>query len=174
MNVSKVNRNSAAINRKMRLNDYANKYDKSIVKNNLTRIQIPQNNQVNQNINNNLYQKSNLNIIKNNKLGSLTFIKSLPSHIIKKQFYITPSKLESNNNLNKITPDLKTEKNEDSLSTFPLTKESMIITPQKHNENIEEIKNNQRSLSCAHRSLNKNGNNKEGIIFVKKKIQGSH
>ena len=176
MNVSKVNRNSVAMTRKIRLNDYANKHDKNIVKNNLTRIQIPQNNQINQNISNNLYQKSNFNIQNNNQSGSLTFIKSLPSHIIKKQFYITPSKLESNNNLNKITPDLKTDKNEDSLSTFPLTKESMIVTPQKHentNENIEEVKNNQRSLSCAHRSLNKNGNNKEGIVFVKKKIQGN-
>ena len=178
MNVSKVKRNSMITTRKIRLNDYANKHDKNIVKNNLIRIQVPQNNKQNLINNNNLYLKSEFNIqkIKKDQSGSLTYIKSLPSHIVKKQYYITPSKVESNKNINKHPNDPKNEKNEDSLSTFPVTKESMIITPQKHeniNESIEEVKNNQRSLSCEHRSLNKNGKIKEGMIFVKKKIQGS-
>ena len=170
MKVCKVKRNSMITIRKLRLNDYANKHDKNIVKNNITRIQIPQNNKPKSNINNNLYLKSEFNIQKNkiDDSGSLAYIKSLPSHINKKQFYITPSKLKNKDNNNN-PPDVKTEKNEESLSTFPITKENMIITPQK-NENDEENKNNQRSLSCAQRSLNKTGKN---MIFVKKKIQGN-
>ena len=171
MNVSKVKRNSLAQPRKLRLNDYAAKHDRNIVKNSLPRIQVPQTNKINGENNNNIYLKSEFNIQKNNQSGSLTYIKSLPSHIVKKQFYITPSKIDSNKNINKFSADVKTEKNEDSLSTFPLTKESMIITPHK-DEKVEEIKNNQRSLSCAHRSLNKSGMGKESIIFVAKKIQG--
>ena len=177
MNVCKIKRNSVITTRKLRLNDYANKHDKKIVKNNIARIQVPQTNKVNQKNNNNLYLKSEFNIQKNNNdpYNSLTYIKSVPSHIVKKQFFITPTKVESNKNTHN-PAEVKTEKNEDSLSTFPLTKESMVITPQKNevmNDINEEKKNNQRSLSCAQRSVNKNIINKEGMIFVKKKIQGS-
>ena len=172
MKVCKVKRNSMITIRKLRLNDYANRHDKNIVKNNISRIQIQQNNNQKPNINNNLYLKSEFNIQKNKnpQADSLTYIKSLPSQIKKKQFYITPSKLKNLNNIN--SPQLvKTEKNEESISTFPITKENLVITPQKNeNEIDEEKKNNQRSLSCAQRSLNKNGKN---MIFVKKKIQGN-
>ena len=177
MNVCKVKKNSMIIPRKMRLNDYANKHDKNMAKHNVNRLS-QQNNKVDNKPNSNIYLKSEFNIQKNNydTLGSLTYIKSVPSHIVKKQFYITPSKLEANKNRIKITPEIKTEKNEDSLSTFPLTKESMIITPQKNqnmNENNDDQKNNQRSLSCAQRNKNKVLKNKENILFVKKKVQGS-
>ena len=178
MNVCKVKRNSVVTTRKLRLNDLSNKPEKHIIKNNLIRIKLPQSNKPNTKYNNNLYINSEFNIqrINNDQPGKLTYIKSLPSHIVKKQFYITtPIKLEnSKDGNNPLEP--KTEKNEDSLSTFPLTKENMIITPQKNensNDNIEEKKNNQRSLSCAQRTLNKNGNNYKGMIFVKKKIQGN-
>ena len=177
MNVCKVKRNSMVTTRKIRLNDFPNKPEKHMVKNNLIRIQLPQNNKLNARFNNNLYLKSEFNIqkINNDQSGQLTYIKSLPTHIVKKQYYITPTKLENSNN-NKNPPETKNEKNEDSLSTFPLTKENMIITPQKGdniNENTDEKKNNQRSLSCAQRTLNKNGKNDKGMIFVKKKIQGN-
>ena len=178
MNVCKVKRNSLGETNKYQLKEYANRHNKNIIKNNFTRIKLLQNSKLNSKINNNLYIKSEFNIQKNNndQSSSLT-LKSLPSHIVKKQYFITPIKKENNKIINKITPDTKTEKNEDSLSTFPLTKESMIITPQKNNiitnQNNEEDKNNQRSLSCAQRTLKKNGKNKEGMIFVKKKIQGN-
>ena len=178
MNVCKIKRNSMITIRKLRLNDYANRHDKKIVKNNIARVQVSQNNKPNQKIINNLYLKSEFNIpkTKNNEVySSLTYIKSVPSHIVKKQYFITPTKLENKkNNINQV--EIKTEKNEDSLSTFPLTKESMIITPKKNqnmSEITEETKNNQRSLSCAQRSINKNGKGKESIVFVKKKIQGN-
>ena len=100
MNVSKVKRNSMAMPRKVRLNDYATKHDRNMVKNNLSRIQIPQTDQFHDNNNENIYLKSEFNIQKNNQSGSLTYIKSLPSHIVKKQFYITPSKIDSNKNIN--------------------------------------------------------------------------
>ena len=141
MNVCKIKRNSVITTRKLRLNDYANKHDKKIVKNNIATIQVPQTNKPNQAINNNLYLKSEFNIPKNKNNdvhSSLTYIKSLPSHIVKKQYFITPTKLENKKN-NEIQVEIKTEKNEDSLSTVPLTKESMIInTPQK-NEITNEI-----------------------------------
>ena len=174
MNVCKVKRNSVVITRKLRLSDLSNKPEKHIIKNNLIRIKLPQSNKPNSKINNNLYLNSEFNIqkVNNDEAGQLTYIKSLPSHIVKKQFYITtPIKLENSKNNNN-PPEPKTEKNEDSVSTFPLTKENMVITPQK-NEIKEEIKNNQRSLSCAQRTLNKNGINCKGMIFVKKKIQGN-
>ena len=122
--------------------------------------------------------KSQFNLQKTNSdpFSSLTYIKSLPSHIVKKQYFITPSKIDKNLITSTVTPETKTEKNEDSLSTFPLTKENMIITPQKSkviDKNEEEKKNNLRSLSCCQRSLKKNGKIKEGMIFVKKKIQGN-
>ena len=126
--------------RKLRLNDYANKHDKKIVKNNIARVQVPQTNKPNQAINNNLYLKSEFNIPNNknnDSYSSLTYIKSLPSHIVKKQYFITPTKVENKKN-NENQVEIKTEKNEDTLSTVPLTKESMIITPQK-NENTNEI-----------------------------------
>ena len=173
MNVSKVKRNSMVLTKKMHLNDNMNKHDKKIVKTNLKPVPVPQTNKQNQKNNNNLYLKSEFNIqtINNETSESVTYIKSLPSHIVKKQYFITPTKLENNKN----SSDVKTEKNEDSLSTFPLTKEMMIITPTKNDKNNEKEveKNNKRPLSCAHRAKNKNGNNKEGIIFVKKKIQGN-
>ena len=174
MNVCKVKRNSVATTRKLRLNDLSNKPEKHIIKNNLIRIKLPQSNKPNSKFNNNLYINSEFNIqkVNNDEPGQLTYIKSLPSHIVKKQFYITtPIKLE-NSKKNNNPQEPKTEKNEDSVSTFPLTKENMVITPPK-NENKEETKNNQRSLSCAQRTLNKNGNNYKGMIFVKKKIQGN-
>ena len=177
MNVRKVKRNSVVTTRKLRLNDLSNKQERHVINNNLIQIKLPKNNKAKSKFNNNLYLKSEFNLQKlnNDQPSQLTYIKSLPSHIVKKQFYITtPIKSEnSKNNNNK--PEIKTEKNEDSLSTFPLTKEN-IITPQKNeniNENNEEIKNNQRSLSCAQRTLNKNGKNCKGMIFVKKKIQGN-
>ena len=145
MNVCKVKRNSVVTTRKLRLNDLSNKPEKHIIKNNLIRIKLPQSNKPNTKYNNNLYINSEFNIqrINNDQPGQLTYIKSLPSHIVKKQFYITtPIKLEnSKDGNNPLEP--KTEKNEDSLSTFPLTKENMIITPQKNensNDNIEEKK----------------------------------
>ena len=82
-----------------------------MVKNNLIRIQLPQNNKLNTKFNNNLYLKSEFNIqkINNDQSGQLTYIKSLPTHIVKKQYYITPTKLESSNN-NKNPPETKTKK----------------------------------------------------------------
>ena len=139
MNVCKIKRNSVITTRKIRLNDYANKHDKKIVKNNITRVKEPDSSKVNQKSNNNLYLKSEYNIQKanNEPYSSLAYIKSLPSHIVKKQFFITPTKVEVNKSaINQA--EVKTEKNEDSLSTFPLTKESMIITPQKK-ENLDII-----------------------------------
>ena len=177
MNVSKVKRNSMTEIRKMQLTNYSKKHDKNVVNNNLNKVQLQQNNNNNLNYkkNNNLFIKSEFNLQKttSDPFSSLTYIKSLPSHIVKKQYYISPSKLENNN---KVNPETKTEKNEDSLSTFPLTKENMVITPQKSkiiDKNEEEKKNNLRSLSCCQRSLKKNGKIKEGMIFVKKKIQGN-
>ena len=178
MKVRKSKRNSMITMRKLQIKDYANNNDKKIIKINLSRVKIP-NNKPNLKVNNNLYIKSEFNLHKNDnkQSDSLTYIKSLPSHIVKKQFYITPTKLDNNkNDNNKINKEIKADKNEESLSTFTLTKESMIMTPQKNeniNENNEEEKNKQRSLSCAERNLNKNGKNKENMIFVKKKIQGN-
>ena len=171
MNVSKVKRNSMVLTRKIHLRDNININDKKITKNNLNPVQALHSNNQNQKDNNNLNLKSEFNIqtINNEISDSVTYIKSLPSHIIKKQFFITPTKFEPK----KITSEVKTEKNEDSLSTFPLTKEIMIVTPVKNTENAPEKKNNKRPLSCAHRTINKNGKNMEGIIFVKKKIQGN-
>ena len=177
MNVCKVKRNSMGEANKYQPKEYSNRYDKNIIKNNFTRLKLLKNNKINSKINNHLYIKSEFNIQKNsNEQSSSLTLKSLPSHIVKKQYFITPIKKENNSIINKITPETKTEKNEDSLSTFPLTKESMIITPQKNiitNQNSEEDKNNLRSLSCAQRTLKKNGKSKEGMIFVKKKIQGN-
>ena len=128
MNVCKIKRNSVITTRKIRLNDYANKHDKKIVKNNITRVKDPDSSKVNQKSNNNLYLKSEYNIQKanNEPYSSLAYIKSLPSHIVKKQFFITPTKVEVNKSaINQA--EVKTEKNEDSLSTFPL-----FIGPLKH------------------------------------------
>ena len=171
MNVSKVKRNSMVLTRKIHLRDNININDKKKAKNNLNPVQALHSNNQNQKDNNNLNLKSEFNIqtINNEISDSVTYIKSLPSHIIKKQFFITPTKFEPK----KITSEVKTEKNEDSLSTFPLTKEIMIVTPVKNTENAPDKKNNKRPLSCAHRTINKNGKNMEGIIFVKKKIQGN-
>ena len=50
--------------RKLRLNDYVNRHDKKIVKNNIARIQVSQNNKPNQKIINNLELKSEFKIPK--------------------------------------------------------------------------------------------------------------
>ena len=173
MNVSKLKRNSMIISKKYQLNDHLNKVEKKITKNNLNKIQLPQNIKIENKPNNNLSLKSEFNIQKrnsNDQNNPLTYIKSVPSHIVKKQYYITP-KIENNKKESEApSQDLKSGKNEDSLSTFPLTKESMIMTPKKNiDENSDEQKNNMRALSCAQRNRNKN---KENMIFVKKKIQG--
>ena len=180
MIVSKMKKNSMVIPRKLRLNDYANKHDKNLQKNNLHRIQPSQNNKPEIKPNNNLHLNSEFNTQKDsNDIGPLTYIKSVPSKVVKKQFYITPTKVNNkkNANVNQNPPSdiIKMEKNEDSLSTFPLTKESMIVTPRKNSsviENFDEQKNNRRSLSCAQRNKNKVLKNKENMIFVKKRIQG--
>ena len=180
MIVSKMKKNSMVIPRKLRLNDYANKHDKNLQKNNLHRIQPSQNNKPEIKPNNNLHLNSEFNTQKDsNDIGPLTYIKSVPSKVVKKHFYITPTKGNNKNNanVNKNPPSdiTKIEKNEDSLSTFPLTKESMIVTPRKNSsviENFDEPKNNMRSLSCVQRNKNKVLKNKENMIFVKKKIQG--
>ena len=173
MNVSKLKRNSMIISKKYQLNDHSNKVEKKITKNNLNKIQLPQNIKIENKPNNNLSLKSEFNIQKrnsNDQNNPLTYIKSVPSHIVKKQYYITP-KIDNNKKTSEApSQDLKSGKNEDSLSTFPLTKESMIMTPKKTiEENSVEQKNNMRALSCAQRNRNKN---KENMIFVKKKIQG--
>ena len=180
MIVSKMKKNSMVIPRKLKLNDYANKYDKNLQKNNLHRIQPSQNNKPDIKPNNNLHINSEFNIQKeNNDIGPITYIKSVPSKVVKKHFYITPTKVNNkkNSNVNQNPPSdiIKMDKNEDSLSTFPLTKESMIVTPRKNSsviENFDEQKNNMRSLSCVQRNKNKVLKNKENMIFVKKKIQG--
>ena len=41
------------------------------------------------------------------------------------------------------------------------------------NENNDQVKNNQRSLSFPQRNKNKVLKNKENILFVKKKVKGS-
>lgn len=169
MNVSKLKRNSMIISKKYQLNDHLNKVEKKITKNNLNKIQLPQNIKIENKPNNNLSLKSEFNIQKrnsNDQNNPLTYIKSVPSHIVKKQYYITP-KIENNKKESEApSQDLKSGKNEDSLSTFPLTKESIIMTPKKTiEENSVEQKNNMRALSCAQRNRNKN---KENMIFVKK------
>ena len=107
MNVSKVKRNSMVLTKKMHLNGNMNKHDKKIVKTNLKPVPVPQTNKPNQKNNNNLYLKSEFNIqtINNETSESVTYIKSLPSHIVKKQYFITPTKLENNTN----SSDVKTE-----------------------------------------------------------------
>ena len=181
MIVSKMKKNSMVIPKKIRLIDYANKHEKNIQKNNLHRIQPSHNNKPEIKPKNNLYLNSEFNIQKeSNEIEPITYIKSVPSKVVKKHYYITPTKPNNKNNakINKNPPSdiTKMEKNnEDSLSTFPLTKESMIVTPRKNSsmiENFDEPKNNMRSLSCAQRNKNQVLKNKENMIFVKKKIQG--
>ena len=177
MNVCKVKKNSMMIPRKLIINNYQNINDNNIEESNLYPLQFNKNDKIDKS-SNKLYLKSNYKIKKNNNYSpdSLEYIKSVPTHIVKKQFYITPSKIETKKSIIKIPQDIKTDKNEDSLSTFPLTKENMIITPKKNenlNESEEKQKINQRSLSCAQRNKNKLLKDRENMVFVKKRIQGS-
>ena len=95
MNVCKVKRNSMTEIRKMQISNYSNKHDKNVVKNNLNKVQLLQNNNnLNSKKNNNLYIKSEFNLQKTNSdpFSSLTYIKSLPSHIVKKKIFYNPNK----------------------------------------------------------------------------------
>ena len=110
--------------------------------------------------------------------NSSSFIKSLPSHIAKKNFYITPTKNEEEK-----LENIKTNKNDETLSTFLQTK--------KKNENTMSPKTNtkimkkQRPLSCCQRKkyIKENENNEnqhssnisqlmKNGVFVKKKAGG--
>ena len=109
--------------------------------------------------------------------NSSSYIKSLPSYIAKKNFFITPTKTEEE------TPDAnKTNKNDESLSTF-------IQTRQKNESTMSprintKIMKKQRPLSCCQRKkYSKDETNTEkqslsisqlmkGGVFVKKKASG--
>ena len=71
------------------------------------------NSKIDSNINNSIKK-----LQKSKDENSLTYIKSLPSHIAKKQFFITPSKNE-----NQTQDSIKVNKNEEILSAINQTKE---------------------------------------------------
>ena len=101
MIVSKMKKNSMVIPRKLKLIDNANKHDKNIQKNNLHRIQPSQNNKPDIKPNNQLHLISEFNIQKeSNDIGPITYIKSVPSKVVKKHFYITPTKVNNKKNAN--------------------------------------------------------------------------
>ena len=99
MIVSKMKKNSMLIPKKIRLIDYANKHEKNIQKNNLHRIQPSHNNKPEIKPKNNLYLNSEFNIQKeSNEIEPITYIKSVPSKVVKKHYYITPTKPNNKNN----------------------------------------------------------------------------
>ena len=125
----------------------------------------PKTNTLNQNINSNnsinktissnnnnyLYIKSKYNIQKktNEPINYLDYMKYHPCNK-SIQNKIKLSNKNKNNNIS--VPEIRTDKNEDTISTVPLTKEFL---------------ENRKSLSCKKRNINKD------MVFVKKKIQAN-
>ena len=143
MDVLKYKRNSIQFPKNLNIVEYS-------IKNDSNQKIIPKktfNKNNNQKRTNNIYIKSNAKLKKNtNDLTNLlTYKKTIPSKISK-------DNKNKNNNIKASKTDKRTEKNEDTVSTVPLTK-----------ENIE----NKRALSCEKRHINKD------MVFVKKKIQGN-
>ena len=147
MNVQILKRNSIKFPSKLNIVEYSLKNDSNPKIN--TKKAFKKKNDTKKN--NNIYKKPEYNIQKktNESRNSLKYTKSIDSNILKNE----KNKVTNNKkNNNSSTPDIRTDKNEETVSTVPFTK-----------ENIE----NRKSLSCEKRKINKD------MIFVKKKIQGN-
>ena len=143
MKVHRTKQNSIKFPSKLNVVEYSSKNESNNRKN------IPNNKNI-QKKSNNIYIKSEFNIQKkpNESHNFLTYMKSCPFHKEKQIKNILIKK----KNINISSPEIKIDKNDDTVSTVPFTK-----------ENIE----NKRANSCEKRNINKS------IIFVKKKIQGN-
>ena len=147
MNVQIIKRNSIKFPTKLNIVEYSLKNDSNPKIN--TKKTYKKKTDIKKN--NNLYKKPEHNIQKktNESRNSLKYTKSIDSNILKSEKNKVVNKKKNNN---ASTPDIRTDKNDDTVSTVPLTK-----------ENIE----NRKSLSCEKRKINKD------MVFVKKKIQGN-
>ena len=143
MKVNKLKQNSIKFPSKLNVVEYTTKND-------LTNKKIFPNNKNIQKKSNNIYIKSEFNIQKkpNEFHNYLTYMKSFPLHKEKQN----KNMLIKKKNINISSPEIKLDKNDDTVSTVPFTK-----------ENID----NKRAYSFEKRNVNKS------IIFVKKKIQGN-
>ena len=143
MKVHKLKQNSIKFPSKLNVVEYTIKNDLNNKKN------IPKHKNI-QKKSNNKYIKSEFNIQKkpNEFHNFLTYMKSFPLHKEKQN----KNMLIKKKNINISSPEIKLDKNDDTVSTVPFTK-----------ENID----NKRAYSCEKRNINKS------IIFVKKKIHGN-